>query len=115
MKACPRLTFKRATASGGGMEGLSITALAGKREVGVIIVRMFDRDPYVSWIEVDPSLRRCGISTTLYEQAARAVCAKYGKPLSVDHERTAATEAFWQKQMQKGRAICVAPSSALVG
>ena len=109
---CPRLRFERTFVAGGGMEGFGITAFAGKRQVGVIFTRRDDRDSYVSWIEVDPSRRRCGISTKLYEEAARAVCEKYGRPLAVDTERTASTQAFWEKQVQKGRAICVESAPA---
>lgn len=59
-------------------------------------------------IEVHESLRRQGIATRLYEDAARLACSR-GAPLRSDSERSAADQAFWAKQERKGRAVCVRP------
>lgn len=71
---------------------------------------MYDRDPYVSWVHVKSDLQRCHLATRLYERLAADVCATYRKPLASDTERSAPSEAFWMKQVAKGRASCVETS-----
>ena len=106
-RGCPRLRFERRFVSGGGVEGFGIFAYEGKREVGHIFTRRYqDGAPFVSWVNVDHSVCRTGIATKLYEQAATAVCEKYGSPLRSDVERSAPTQSFWEKQVTKGRAEC---------
>lgn len=46
------------------------------------------------------------LGTRLYEAAVEHAC-KLGKPLVSDHERSPFAEAFWRKQVGKGRANCL--------
>jgi len=54
-----------------------------------------------------------GIGTKLYETAARTAC-KLGAPLASDSSRTRFSQAFWEKQVTKGRATCMAGSGRAV-
>jgi hypothetical protein len=54
---------------------------------------------------VAPYARRCGVATKLYELVANRACG-HGLRLCSDYRRTPESEAFWQKQAAKGRAIC---------
>jgi GNAT superfamily N-acetyltransferase len=61
---------------------------------------------YVDTVTVKPAVRRCGVGTRLYELAAKAACDR-GHKLASDRMRSAASHAFWKKQLQKGRARCI--------
>lgn len=58
----------------------------------------------VAFVEVQR--RGLGIGTKLYEKAAAFSC-RLGLPLASDMTRTAASQGFWEKQAQKGRATCL--------
>jgi len=60
----------------------------------------------VRTINVASSLRRSGLGTRLYEYALKESCQR-NLPLESDASRSAFAEAFWRKQKEKGRAICV--------
>lgn len=83
-----------------------VTARTPKRLVGRLVV---NSDKYaghkVMNIQVDDDHQRCGIATRLYEIAARAAC-KAGDNLASDTIRSDAAQAFWTKQVKKGRAKC---------
>jgi hypothetical protein len=129
-KACPRLTFKREHRTDAAFTGMRITAFEGqgrgRREVGAIFARIeregWDPEtrkrvpitgrPYVTWIKVEKDRCRLGIATQLYTRLARDVCRTYKQPLSSDTGRTEASQAFWAKQVAKGRATCVEPTAA---
>lgn len=67
-----------------------------------------DRGGYVriGSARVAGNARRQKLGTAVYEYAARYACASFGKPLASDyrHSRSPSAEAFWQKQLIKGRA-----------
>ena len=87
-------------------------SLASRVKVGQLRLRHFDLDGMaeVTHIEVDPLARRAQVATRLYAAAAKMACEKYDAPLASDTYRTAASDAFWQKQVRKGRATCLAAS-----
>ncbi|MGL4257997.1 MAG: GNAT family N-acetyltransferase [Microbacterium sp.] len=60
----------------------------------------------VGYIEVHPDHRKKQYGTRLYERALIEACAQ-GLPLSSDTQRSEFSEAFWRKQVAKGRARCV--------
>jgi GNAT superfamily N-acetyltransferase len=60
----------------------------------------------VGFIEVDPNHRKKRYGTRLYEQALEEAC-NLNLPLSSDIQRSEFSEAFWRKQVAKGRARCV--------
>lgn len=59
----------------------------------------------VELIGVEDRDRRRGVGTALYEAALKLSC-ETGKPLASDHQRSPFAEAFWRKQVKKGRATC---------
>ena len=63
-----------------------------------------DRPLSVSYVEVTPQHRRQGIATYLYEAAAQFACERYGLPLSSGFIREEEADAFWRKQVARGRA-----------
>jgi ribosomal protein S18 acetylase RimI-like enzyme len=66
--------------------------------------------PYseVTGIAVEPGAQRgklgVKVATKLYEAAAKDSCKRWKAPLASDTSRSANAEAFWYKQMMKGRA-----------
>ena len=52
-----------------------------------------------------------GIGTKLYEAAARVACRRFRLPLASDTARSSFSEGFWQKQVRKGRASCLATAT----
>ncbi len=66
----------------------------GRDEVGMMVHYVFVESP------------RCGIGTKLYEQAQRYACGA-GLHLASDTTRTHESEAFWAKQVSRGRAQCI--------
>lgn len=106
-KTCANLTIARTRKSTFG-DDVVIEARQHGQRVGVILANHVG-DPLglqVSWIKVDDRLRRCGVATRLYEAMAKVACDA-GGALSSDVIRKPAAEAFWQKQVAKGRARCV--------
>lgn len=83
--------------------------LAGRDSVGYVTLKS-DDGPTIDYIFVRETWRRRGVATALYEAAARGACRSYGVPLQSDVERSAAAQAFWVKQVRKGRATCVRPT-----
>jgi GNAT superfamily N-acetyltransferase len=65
----------------------------------------------VGHIEVAKDARRQRVGTRLYERAAQLSCKVYRGPLRSDVYRTAEAQAFWDKQVAKGRAVCARQSS----
>lgn len=92
----------------------AITAYVTRRQAGVIVVDGRNVNPRVSSILVVDDRRRVGVGTALYLAAARLACRQFGAPLHSDFERSVAAQAFWEKQVKKGRAVCVAAASAPV-
>jgi hypothetical protein len=60
----------------------------------------------VGLLNVNEGFRRCRIATQMYEALQRKSC-ELGLRLASDKYRTDATERFWRKQVEKGRAQCV--------
>jgi len=101
-----------------------------KNVVGTVEAsRKYGRDPRspsykVGWAEVvnidydelskpeEERTKPSGLGTRLYERALRAVC-DVGKAYSItsDTTRSEFSEAFWRKQVRKGRAKCVGDGS----
>jgi len=110
-ETCPRVTFRRREPpKGSGIRGAFIEAVVDRESVGHAIVVKTNGVPYVSDVRVFPKMQRCGLGTQLYEQAAQFACAKFKQPLHSDVERSAMSDNFWRKQVQKGRAVCTAPA-----
>lgn len=55
--------------------------------------------------DVPETARRGGVGTALYETLVEVSC-KAGLPLASDDFRSPFAEAFWRKQVAKGRAYC---------
>lgn len=117
---CPTLRFTRATRHvGGRLYAVRIEAHAkGQGRVGAITV-VAPQTPhedlniaYVSHVLVDEAFHRCGVGTQLYERAAKIACKDFKHPLHSDVERTGYAQAFWEKQIRKGRAVCIARAPA---
>lgn len=58
-------------------------------------------------IAVDRQHRRQGIGTRLYARAAALACHRFRLPLASNVLRSDDSEAFWQRQVRKGRAECL--------
>lgn len=68
------------------------------------------RNGVVTGIALNPGTpRRCGIGTMLWEALAAEACRK-GIKMRSDTHRWEASEGFWKKQEQKGRARCIKQS-----
>lgn len=104
---CANLTVARTRKSAYG-DDVVVEARIGPQRFGVITANHVGdpRGLQVSWIDVDPGIRRCGVATRLYAAMAKAACDA-GGVLSSDVLRKPAAEAFWRKQVAKGRARCV--------
>lgn len=104
---CGTLEIVRTHRSAYGDDVVFMAQDAGRR-VGVITANHV-ADPLglqVSWVRVAGYAQRCGVATKLYTAMAQAACDA-GGVLSSDMVRAPTTEAFWQKQVAKGRARCV--------
>lgn len=117
--SCPRLTVRK-TAHATSFRWTQFDAYQAGAKVGQLMLRErtlrgdFQRF-YVSHVKVTEAARRCGVGTRLYEVAARHACQLYRSPLTSDIERSAAAQAFWDKQLRKGRASCAAPAEPYRG
>lgn len=106
-KVCPALRFDHV----GDKEGITITAfvLDGPDRgtwVGSIDSEIRDGDLRVMMSEVEPAFQRCGVGTRLYEHTMR-IAQKKKLRLVSDSQRSKSAETFWQKQVKKGRAVCI--------
>lgn len=89
--------------------GFVLTAKDGSAEAGVIEVAS---DGTVRGVSVGDAFRRQRVGTQLYQHAARIACSRLGVPLRSDSERSGYAQAFWDKQVSKGRARCAGPAKA---
>lgn len=110
---CKRLTFALdATEYDGDRAHFLATAKDGAVLQGAITGDVvIDEDSgglffNVGTVRVEDAARRCGIATRLYELLAEEGC-KRRMPMRSDTYRSKASEAFWKKQVTKGRARCV--------
>lgn len=75
---------------------------------GRIYIDEHDEQVRVAGIKVDYYAQRGAlgfkVGTKLYERAAQIACESTGKPLASDWRRSSDAEAFWKKQVRKGRA-----------
>jgi len=86
-------------------QGFVIEALhADDRRAGEGEVVIVGNTPRVTWISVGSAHHRRGIGTALYARMARESCRRWGQPLHSDTNRSHLAEAFWQKQLDRGRA-----------
>lgn len=60
----------------------------------------------VGYIDIDKSVRSCGVGTRVYQHLYKTAC-KRGLVLSSDIVRSPLSENFWKKQARKGRATCI--------
>lgn len=85
----------------------------GGQQVGEAIIEIRDwrgKDAYrVTEIEVTGPGPRSGAGTAMYEEALAAACEANALLLSSAH-RSVFSEAFWRKQVKKGRARCRRPN-----
>jgi hypothetical protein len=119
MASCPRLRFVKKQLTGEAVAAVRIEAYGEDRKklIGAITITRWERKdeastvprgvPYISHVEVNDKMRRCGVATALYQQAGEIACRKFKAPLRSDRERSAAADTFWQKQVEKGRARCI--------
>lgn len=84
-----------------------VYARVGKHIVGAV---MLQPDGSIESIGLDPEFRHKGIGTQLYQRAAAMACSEIGEPLRSDMERSGYSQAFWEKQVRKGRARCESPT-----
>lgn len=87
---------------------LQISAHINGKKVGDLDLQRTPQGlPYPSMVSVKPAMRRRGIATRLYQEAARIAEERFGHPLHSDVDRSGPDDAFWQKQVREGRAECV--------
>lgn len=87
---------------------LQILAHVDGKEAGYLDLQLTPQGvPYPSMVSVTPAMRRRGIATLLYQEAARVAEDRFGHPLHSDVDRSGSDDAFWQKQVRAGRAECV--------
>lgn len=86
--------------------GAEYTARYKGREVGTLSSEHLGRKATeATFIDVAPGYRGLRVGTALYEAAADDACMS-GRTLISDETRSRYAEAFWQKQLRKGRAEC---------
>lgn len=87
---------------------LQIRALDNGQEIASMDITTDEEGiPFVSMVSVASAAERRGIATLLYREAFRLVDKRYGQQLHSDVERSGATDAFWQKQVHEGNAVCM--------
>lgn len=106
--ACPKLAFSKIEDQATSRY-VAHDPAANQTAGALFIEKRIPNTFYVSYVLVNEGYKRCGIGTRLYEMAARDACAK-GIRLQSDRRRSAYSEKFWQKQVNKGRAVCIKPS-----
>lgn len=85
----------------------TVTARHEGREVGILNTMLKEKlgVAKVLTVRVDKDVRGRGIATQLYEAAARDACDRMGVPLASGVQRSPEAQAFWEKQVAKGRAV----------
>lgn len=112
----PRMTCAIDERKAKGYETVDITCTVAGVQVGKLAMwkrRESGRDVMsVTNVIVNPSYRRRGLGTQLYERAATVACRDFGLPLASDRHtsRSKLAEGFWKKQLRKKRAICIGES-----
>lgn len=101
--ACAAIRFQLDRLGTSGV--YEVTARTPTRIVGRLQVDGGEYMHKVMQINVDDDHQRCGIATRMYTMAAQAAC-KAGVHLKSDSIRSDAAQAFWTKQVKKGRAKC---------
>ena len=87
---------------------LQILAHVDGKEAGYLDLQLTPQGiPYPSMVSVTPAMRRRGIATLLYQEAARVAEDRFGHSLHSDVDRSGSDDAFWQKQVRAGLAECV--------
>jgi hypothetical protein len=87
---------------------LQILAHIDGKEAGYLDLQLTPQGvPYPSMVSVKSAMRRRGIATLLYQEAARLAEDRFGHPLHSDIDRSGSDDAFWQKQVRAGLAECV--------
>lgn len=95
-----RISFMFAALCNGSACG-HISAHRLARKVGGRVVYGVDD------VRVSETARRKGVGTKLYEAAANEACARRGRLASTNRLSEAHSNAFWEKQEAKGRAVRV--------
>jgi hypothetical protein len=106
--ACPRYTIE--IEEWHDRSGVEAKAKVGGHVVGIVSASM-EADGNAGLLQVMHSHvkighRRCGLGTKLYTQVAQWGCER-GRNLHSDSARSEYSQAFWVKQVAKGRASCV--------
>lgn len=73
-----------------------------------ILEHLDNRNVALTHLTVSPELRRKKIGTRIREEALRYACS-VGKAFLSDESRSEFEQAFWEKQVDKGRASCAEP------
>ncbi len=88
--------------------GASPEAFCGRIVIGRHYRRVKGRKVFsVEHVDVVPAFQRQGVATKLYTAAADAACDRHGRLASMHRSVDAHSNAFWQKQVAKGRAVSV--------
>ena len=82
---------------------------ADGQQIASIFVWKTAEGPAIHTVQVDRAFRERGLGTKLYKAAADLACRKFKAPLLSDASRSGYAQAFWEKQVRKGRAVCVKP------
>jgi GNAT superfamily N-acetyltransferase len=99
----------RQTALARGEVRITVTSPDGWAEYGAMhLVSRGRKYLEIKSVLVSALLRRCGVGTRLYEAAAVLACDKR-RVLRSDSRRTMYSQAFWEKQVRHGRAVCESP------
>jgi GNAT superfamily N-acetyltransferase len=109
----PKIPCKIVIENVGKEEGFRVGCVTPDgRMIGSLIASKYTeqgtRDDYffVGDIAVHPEFRRLKIATRIYEEAAKEAC-KRGLPLASYYRSGHRSQAFWEKQIRKGRAKAV--------
>lgn len=82
-----------------------VTAYKGSTMIGQAILEPSPGTRSLKVGEINVVKKRGGVGTRLYEAAVRIGC-KAGLAVASDSMRSPFAEAFWRKQVSKGRATC---------
>lgn len=99
---CPVFTLR--TAYEGASARFRVFDEAGER-AGLLVANRAGKRLKVGLIMVEKKYRRCQLATRMYEAAATYAC-RHGHALQSDTLRSVASQGFWAKQTDKGRAKC---------
>jgi ribosomal protein S18 acetylase RimI-like enzyme len=97
--------IKYTTEAYGARYPIQIEAIDGKTktQAGLLVAEPERTGLTVTFVKVKPAYQRRGIATRMYEIAGRYACANKMK-LASDITRSDEADAFWRKQIAKGRA-----------